>query len=264
MVQVGAVTIGEGQPKICASITESDRKAVIAAADILVQKSIDIIEWRLDFFNDMEDRDRMKDTLLRLKMSLGNKPLLITFRSEGEGGNGTLGREAYEELLLWIAESGYADMIDVEIFRELSYQEAAAGQAEQRMDEIREFIRQLQQKVIVVGSYHDFDGTPSREEMMGRLELMDALGADIPKLAVMPRNKKDALTLMTVTLEYSSNTSKPLITMAMGGLGVVSRLAGESFGSAVTFGCVGQPSAPGQVAVDRLEDALELIHQCYR
>ena len=44
MVQVGDVSIGSGKPKICASITETDRKSIIAAADILLQKRVDIIE----------------------------------------------------------------------------------------------------------------------------------------------------------------------------------------------------------------------------
>ena len=48
MVQVGDVSIGSGKPKICASITETDRKSIIAAADILLQKRVDIIEWRIE------------------------------------------------------------------------------------------------------------------------------------------------------------------------------------------------------------------------
>jgi 3-dehydroquinate dehydratase-1 len=51
--------------------------------------------------------------------------------------------------------------------------------------------------------------------------------------------------------------------MAMGPLGVVSRLAGEVFGSVLTFGTVGAASAPGQVDAARLRDALDLLHEAH-
>ena len=54
MVQVGDVSIGSGKPKICASITETDRKSIIAAADILLQKRVDIIEWRIDYYSEVD------------------------------------------------------------------------------------------------------------------------------------------------------------------------------------------------------------------
>ena len=52
---------------------------------------------------------------------------------------------------------------------------------------------------------------------------------------------------------------RPIVTMSMGGLGVVSRLAGQVFGSAATFGMVGTASAPGQVGVADLKAALDLL-----
>ena len=48
--------------------------------------------------------------------------------------------------------------------------------------------------------------------------------------------------------------------MAMGALGVISRLGGGVFGSAVTFGTAGRASAPGQTDAAELKRALELIH----
>ena len=67
---------------------------------------------------------------------------------------------------------------------------------------------------------------------------MQELGADIPKIAVMPQNKQDVLTLLAATEEMNRNhADRPIITMSMAGTGVVSRLCGEVFGSALTFGC---------------------------
>ena len=40
--------------------------------------------------------------------------------------------------------------------------------------------------------------------------------------------------------------------MSMGKLGVISRICGEVFGSAVTFGTAGKASAPGQLPANQL------------
>ncbi len=54
---------------------------------------------------------------------------------------------------------------------------------------------------------------------------------------------------------------RPIITMSMAGLGVVSRLAGGVFGSALTFGAAKAASAPGQVPVEKLAQVLQVMHE---
>ena len=91
--------------------------------------------------------------------------------------------------------------------------------------------------VAVVASNHDFDKTPDKDDIVGRLRKMQELDADIPKIAVMPQNKKDVLTLLAATEEMVSEyADRPIITMSMAGTGLISRLCGEVFGSALTFG----------------------------
>ena len=90
--------------------------------------------------------------------------------------------------------------------------------------------------VAVVCSSHDFTKTPPRAELVCRMVQMQQAGADLPKLAVMPRCRTDVLELLAATAEMADLHPKtPVITMSMGALGSVSRLAGEVFGSAMTF-----------------------------
>lgn len=81
------------------------------------------------------------------------------------------------------------------------------------------------------------------------------------KIAVMPTNAADVLTLLdasnTMKEQYAN---RPIITMSMSGKGVISRLAGEVFGSALTFGAAKKASAPGQVSVAELRNILSLLH----
>lgn len=91
---------------------------------------------------------------------------------------------------------------------------------------------------------------------------MDEQGADIPKIAVMPQKERDVLTLLSATLTYhEAGGTKPIVTMSMNDIGMVSRLAGELFGSALTFATVGRTSAPGQIPIDEARQSLTILHR---
>ena len=90
---------------------------------------------------------------------------------------------------------------------------------------------------------------------------MEALGADLAKIAVMPQSPEDVLTLLSATCQAHRQLSCPVISMSMGGTGLVSRLSGEIFGSCMTFGSVGEASAPGQIPARTLKEILTLTHR---
>lgn len=146
-------------------------------------------------------------------------------------------------------QSSYVDAVDVEIF---------SGD-----EVVRKNIAAIHDAgAAVVGSSHEFHRTPEHAELIYRLRKMQDMGADILKVAVMPQNKADVLTLLSATEEmYRLYAQRPLLTMSMASDGVISRLCGEVFGSAATFGMVGQGSAPGQIPADQLEQVLEILHR---
>ena len=114
----------------------------------------------------------------------------------------------------------------------------------------------------VIASNHDFNTTPPREEIVSRLVKMQEMGADIAKIAVMPQSRRDVITLLSATEEMTSEHARiPVITMSMGKTGVISRICGETFGSAVTFGSAGRSSAPGQLDAEELEKVLSILHK---
>lgn len=111
-------------------------------------------------------------------------------------------------------------------------------------------------------SNHDFHKTPAKDELVGRLRKMQELGADLPKIAVMPTSTADVITLLDATNTMKEQyADRPIITMSMAANGVISRLSGELFGSSVTFGAAKQASAPGQVAISELRTMLTMFHQ---
>ena len=247
-VEVRGVKIGEGVPKICVPIVGKTKEEILAAAKSFADVKMDVVEWRVDWFDGVFDFAQVEDVLKDLRPALGNTPILFTFRTSKEGGEKAIEPDAYAELNIKAAQTGYVDLVDVEIFtgdeivKKIIDGAHAAG-------------------VKVIASNHDFFKTPAKTDIIYRLRKMQDMNADIPKIAVMPQNKKDVLTLLAATEEMTTNyADRPIITMSMAGTGVISRLCGEVFGSALTFGAVGKASAPGQMGAGELKEMLTTLH----
>ena len=248
-VKVRNIEIGAGIPKICVPIVGVTKEEIIAEAKTFDSIPVDVVEWRVDWFENVFEFDKVEDVLKDLREALGETPILFTFRTSKEGGEKAIEPEPYKELNIQAAKSGYVDLVDVEVFT-----------GDEIVKEIIENAHACGVKV--VASNHDFDKTPEKDEIVRRLQKMQELNADIPKIAVMPTCKKDVLTLLSATEEmYTNYADRPIITMSLAGTGVISRLCGEVFGSALTFGAAKKASAPGQMGVEDLKTVLELLHK---
>ena len=142
-----------------------------------------MVEWRADWFEGVFDFEKVEDVLKELRAVLGETPILMTFRTSKEGGGNPSSRKITQKLNIKAAQTGYVDFIDVEIFTgdaivtKIIDGAHAAG-------------------VKVIASNHDFHKTPEKSDIIYRLRKMQDMNADIPKIAVMPQNKKDVLTLL--------------------------------------------------------------------
>lgn len=248
-VTVKNVTLGEGIPKICVPLVGTTLSELREEAEALKALAPDVVEWRSDFFSQVEDIAAVRGVLEEIQQILPEIPLIFTFRSAKEGGEKEISTEYYFRLNKAAVESGYVDIVDVELFNE--------------EQDVRGLIATAHDNaVFVIISNHDFQGTPSQDEIVSRLRRAQELGGDLPKIAVMPQSAGDVLTLLAATnMMQEQYADRPIITMSMAGEGVISRLAGEIFGSALTFGAAHKPSAPGQVAVAELRNVLELLHR---
>ncbi|PKG23544.1 type I 3-dehydroquinate dehydratase [Niallia nealsonii] len=247
LVKVKDIVIGEGMPKICVSLIGQTMEQLKEEAALLKTSNVDIIEWRVDFFEHI-DSEMVIQALYEIRKVIPDKPLIFTFRSAKEGGERELETASYFALNGAIVETGMADIIDIELLQE-----------EASIKELVEFAHN--KKVAVIISNHEFKQTPPKEEIIKRLIKAQSLGADLPKMAVMPKNAEDVITLLDATNTMKKQYANgPIITMAMAGTGSISRMAGELFGSDVTFAAAKKASAPGQIPVDQLKKVLEILH----
>lgn len=243
-VTVRGVTLGEGLPKICIPVTAGTMAEIREQTEKILAVPFDLVEWRADFFQEIENDQWVEQALALLREQLGDRPILFTFRTKEEGGERSISLEEYEQLAVRAASGRQADLVDVELNR-----------GEALLQRISEQVHTYGGKVI--GSYHDFHATPSAEAFIGILTKMQDCGADITKAAVMPQNEQDVLEVLKATLAMKQQyADRPFITMSMGRLGAITRLAGGLTGSALTFATAGRASAPGQLEAQALSALL--------
>jgi len=242
------ITLGVGQPHIVVSITgKTEYDVLLQAQKIACVPEIALAEWRADYFEDIHNLGAALSLLPKIKKKLGGKPFIFTFRTLQEGGAQEISPAAYCELCAAVAASHEANLIDVQMF----WQDVAAL-----------CVRKIQSHSgKVIGSWHNFEKTPTVHEIVARFETMQQLGADVLKIAVMPRCEADLKTLMAATLTFSKQAARPLCAISMGETGSLSRTHGETFGSCLTFGALDSASAPGQISVQTLHAALTAVHQ---
>ncbi|MGO1511160.1 MAG: type I 3-dehydroquinate dehydratase [Actinomycetales bacterium] len=198
---------------------------------------------------DVLDAERAAAALPAIRVACGTAPLLVTFRTTVEGGSGELLPERYVALLAALAAAG-ADAVDVEADHPAASEAVAA---------IRRQGGHGGGSTAVVLSHHDFGRTPPQQEIVDRLAAMEHAGADVAKIAVMPRSTPDVLTLLAATAERAERARIPLVTMSMGDLGAPTRLVGGRFGSAATFASISASSAPGQLPVADVRATLDAL-----
>ena len=247
-VTIRGCSIGEGRPKVILPIVEHPEAAILETAAQFSTLRADCVEWRVDHFAACRDAGAVARCLQKLRVALKDKLLLVTFRTKAEGGEQPLTHTEYLDFLHLILNTDCADLLDIEFFTAGTDLPALVADAHTA-------------GAAVVCSSHDFRQTPPRAELVSRMVQMQQAGADLPKLAVMPQCRTDVLELLAATAEMADQHQEtPVITMSMGALGAVSRLAGEAFGSAMTFANPGQASAPGQVSLDIVNEVLDTLH----
>lgn len=246
----GKITLSNNQARVCVPVMGKTTEEVLQQLKSVVEMEPDIIEWRGDFF-ETDNNEGYLNILKQMKDVNENIPVIFTIRTDSEGGNKKIGWNEYCDLCLFIAEKGKefnVEFVDVEVFKD---------------DKANELINSLHEKGMnVIGSNHHFDKTPDKEEMVKILSTIEKSGADVCKLAVMPRDKKDVEVLIEASKETDEKIKAPIITMSMGELGAVTRVIPKITKTSVTFAAGVSASAPGQPSIKVVRKLLQENKHC--
>ena len=254
-VRVRDLILGSGRPRICIPIVGVNEKDVIEQAEKIRKYPCHMVEFRADWYEGALDPERQKKLLLRLRDEdlLASMPILYTFRTMAEGGERQVSFDQYRSILLQVSRDHLADLIDVEGFFK------GLPQGDCRVTDLIGDIHDHGLPLIV--SSHDFDKTDDKDVLVERLKMLQSMGGDIIKIAVMPHSKEDVLQLLSAVIEMNESFARvPVAAMSMSDLGRISRVCGEWIGSCLTFASAGKSSAPGQLDAVDLDQMLELLH----
>ena len=242
--------VGAGrEPLVCAPLVGKDEAAIAGELASVVTKAPDLVEWRVDFFTGVAEPARVVAMAREIRARAGAIPIIFTCRSAREGGQPVaITQDQVLEVYAAVCRAGCADFIDWELDSGPVPFASAVALARETGTQ-------------VIGSFHDFTATPSKAQIVAKLEAMQVAGADVAKVAVMPGELKDVLVLLEATLEARQRLALPLITMAMGPFGSLSRMFGWVFGSTVSFAVGQKASAPGQVPIEELRAVLDVLHR---
>jgi 3-dehydroquinate dehydratase I len=247
VIDIRGRQLGGATPLICSPLVGRTRDAILTEAATVVTKKPDVIEWRVDFFAGIGDTAAVLDTGRALRAAVGDAPIIFTRRSIREGGEPiAIGDEEVVALYDAVGASGLVDFLDFEM-----------GNDGDQVRRVRDGARTHGTRVIL--SYHNFESTPGIDFLVQRFVEAEELGADVAKVAVMPRDRDDVLALLAATSRAEAKAHIPLISMSMGPLGAVTRMIGGVFGSSLSFAVGAGSSAPGQLPIADLTAVYEII-----
>ena len=247
-ITIKNTVIGGPDFLICMPLLATEKSDLFREAATIKRSDPDLLEWRIDGYRHVQDINDSLDTLAELRFQFSDTPLVFTCRIHSEGGLKKLTRDQRHRLLTEVMASGNLDIVDIELRNDVDF-----------IRSIMETARNTSVRVIL--SYHDFKMTPNETFIFDTLLKARDLGADIAKVAVMSKGYHDVLTLLSATLKARQQGLKiPAITMSMGPQGRLTRLAGGLFGSDITFAGAATPTAPGQMPIDNLRQAMAALY----
>lgn len=246
-IEVRGQVIGGERVLVCLPMTGASREKLLAEATELASLGPDLIEWRIDAFTDAADAASRNELLAKIREIIEEIPLIFTCRCENEGGLQTFTEQTRVAIITDAISSRNIDLIDIELCNDLGFKQS-----------ILEAAHSAGVKIIL--SHHNFSETPDVDFINNKLIEAQKQGADIAKVAVMPKSSRDVLTLLSAT-DKARNTEVqiPIIAISMAQTGIMSRVAGGLFGSDITFAAGIEASAPGQLAFKDLKLVMEIV-----
>lgn len=247
VVKVSGVEIGSGMPKLCVSVHAENESELYEKTQNIANIGVDLLEWRVDSMSVSLSNDKLIKCLSTIK-GIINAPIIFTLRTGNEGGARSISEDYYLNLNRGALNSGLIDIVDIEMYFNKAITQELVEIAKNR-------------EVPVILSNHDTQKTPEKDELVRRLLKMQETGADIAKIAAMPKSKMDVVRLLEASIEAGEQMDIPLIAISMGKEGLISRIAGEFTGSAIAYGARSIENALGQATAEDQKKMLALVHK---
>ena len=242
-LKIKAVEFLPKRQNICIPIVSSTYEILKNDLAIILTLKPDVIEWRADYFEDMEHFDA---AILLFKTQAAHLPLIYTMRDVKEGGAINYSQQHRISYLEKIADAKTFDLVDIE------------WQAPQSLLD-RAMTLRLEKGFKLILSNHDFIQTPDQTEIIRRFAEMKKAGADLVKVSYFAQHEEDALSLLTASRIATAEQELSLIALSMGELGTLTRIFGYQYGSVLSFAVGITSSAKGQLPIENLRNIWKMM-----
>ena len=160
---------------LCIPIVAKDTRSAIKKISE-AKEHADLLELRLDLMDSFD---------LHEMISMAERPVIVTYRSEKEGGQGNADHSKVAEYLINAAHENAA-YIDVELSIPL---------------ELRNEIIKNRKNSRIIISTHMMEYTPSKDDLMSLFDESIRAGSDIVKIVTMANSMDDNLRILELVSE---------------------------------------------------------------
>jgi 3-dehydroquinate dehydratase type I len=222
-------------PKVCVSISSTDTPELLGRAQRAERLSADFVEVRLD-------RLRSYHGLTKIARAI-EQPIIATNRPLSEKGSFDRSEAERLKILLEAVEGGF-QYVDLEL-------------TTAKLDRVIRTFREKGAKIIL--SHHDHFRTPDPAKLASTLLQLQTFKPDVCKIVTTAQIPEDNLTVLS--LLRANHQTSPVVSFAMGQVGVWSRLLAPFYGAHFTYASLerGLETAPGQSTIAELRRIYEML-----
>lgn len=227
-VKLRNITLGSGHLALIMPIAARNEEEVISLAKEFEEHQPDILEWRVDYFDEVEDCQKLLAAAAALRKEVGDMAIMVTPRHHEENGVREIKPEAKKKILITLIQSGLVDMVDIEMRYGKNYIHGIKEECQKN-------------GVALMVSYHDLVHTPDSQEVINLLKQEVDLGADVCKVSFVAETYGDTDRLgHSIALAREEGIEVPIVSISAGPKGTLSRICGDVFGSDGTFVSTGK------------------------
>lgn len=218
----------DGKLYVTIPVMAVDMDDMIAQATAAKAEEPDMIEWRADALVGIDTKEVRDEAIVKIREIMGDTPILFTCRDFNDRGKQDFPLEVKRSILEAAVVSGNIDVVDIELTQGKDY-----------IEKLRDLAHA--NNVMLLVAHHDWEKTPSNEEMTAIIREEYDLGADICKYSFNPVTYGDVARIAETTLAAKAAwLDRPVFSIAGGEKGMISRICGRALGTNLCFASIGK------------------------
>ncbi|AYC71947.1 type I 3-dehydroquinate dehydratase [Lactiplantibacillus plantarum] len=237
-VTVGELTLATGKPKIGVVLAGATREDLLRKAGQILTSVAQIVIWRLNPYQELDNRAELVNTAAQLQQVLGTIPLIAMFSMANEA------PEYYQTYQTLVNNRSVAGVdIDLAMVNQPDFMTLTKQMRTNR-------IRLIASQTVT---------TATTGDLLATYRELAATGADVVRVTVASHDAQTVLALMAATEQAQQQLAVPIVATATGKFGRYNSVCSHLTGSAIAFGHVGRVGDQSQLAVSQVKQALQML-----